>query len=67
MVAPSYISVFFKKRAAASETISITTTSERKCAAASEYIFFYVEDCVTASKNISMFYYESVAFSKRYR
>ena len=53
------------------------TASERKCAAASEYIifvqktvkenvqliFFYIEDCMIASEDISMFFNERAAAS----
>ena len=35
------------------------------CAAASEYIFFYVEDCVAASGNISMFFKERATASEK--
>ena len=37
---------------------------ERKCAAACEYIYFYVEDYVAASRNISMFFKERAAASE---
>ena len=39
---------------------------ERKCAAASEYIF-YVEDCVAASRNIAMFFNDRATASERYQ
>ena len=38
----------------------------KACAAASEHIF-YVEDCVAASGNISKFFKEWAAASKRYQ
>ena len=37
---------------------------ERKCAAACEYIYFYVEDYVAASRNISMLFKERAATSE---
>ena len=39
---------------------------EKKCAAASEYIF-YVEDCVAASTNTSTFFHGRAAASERYQ
>ena len=38
-----------------------------KCAAASEYNFFYVKDCVAASRNALMFFNERAAASGRYQ
>ena len=46
--------------------ISMCKNCERKCAAASEYIFF-VKDCAAASRNISLFFNERAAAYERYQ
>ena len=79
--ASEYISCFFKECVAASEYISyflknvrllLKDINERHCfwkenVQLPPNIFFYIENCVAASRNISMFFNERAAASEIYQ
>ena len=65
--ASEYIFCFLKNVRLLLKDINERLLLNEKYAAASEYIFFCVEDCVAASRKTSMFFNERAAASKRYQ
>ena len=64
MAATKCISIFFKERATASESYQRAETVKENVQLAPN-IFFYIEDCVAASRNTSTFFKERAAASAK--